>query len=292
MNDSGRDYTIQSLHHALLVLESFLETEKDVQGISRIGHELGLNKSRVFRILNTLERQGFVEQDSETKQYRLGLRFLAFGDAVQRRLEIVQVAAPFLDELAEKTGETIHLGVLGGHEAICVAKRESAQSVRLYAEIGRRSPLHVGGVPKVLLAYMAPEERVRLMRLAPLPRITDWTITDPDCLESVLAQIRRDGYHVAVGDLDDDVHSIAAPIRNYTGHVVAAVSIAGPSHRFPPDKTQDCIHLVCAAATEISKKLGYTPVHPSGSQVGCIAKKTDSNEGRHHVLTCADPAAH
>jgi DNA-binding IclR family transcriptional regulator len=257
MNDTNRDYTIQALYHALLVVESFLEPDRAVQGISRISDDLGLNKSRVFRILTTLEKRGFVEQDPDSKQYQLGLRFLSLGAAVQDRLEIIQIAAPLIDELAAKTGETIHIGVRSGHEAVCVAKRESVHSVRLYAEIGRRAPLHVGGVPKVLLAYMAPKERAEVLHGAPLSRITDRTTTDPDALEKVLDQIRRDGFHVAVGDLDDDVHSIAAPIRNQPGRVVAAVSLAGPSHRFPPDKIQRSIDLVCTAASEISSRLGY-----------------------------------
>jgi IclR family KDG regulon transcriptional repressor len=257
MNETNRDYTIQALYHALLVVESFLEPGRAVQGISQIADELGLNKSRVFRILTTLERRGFVEQDPESKQYRLGLRFLSVGAAVQDRLEIVQIAAPLIDELAAKTGETVHVGVRSGHEAVCVAKRESARSVRLYAEVGRRAPLHVGGVPKVLLAHMAPTERAEVVHGAPLSRITDRTMTDPDILEKILDQIRRDGFHVAVGDLDEHVHSIAAPIRNHTGQVVAAISLAGPSHRFPPDKIQRNIDLVCTAASEISTRLGY-----------------------------------
>jgi IclR family transcriptional regulator, KDG regulon repressor len=257
MNETDRDYTIQSLDHALLILTTFLEPGRDIQGVSELGKHLGLNKSRVFRILTTLERRGFVEQDPDSRRYRLGLQFLTFGAAVQDRVEIVQVTAPWVDELAVQTGETIHVGVLSSHEAVCVAKRESAHSVRLYAEIGRRAPLHAGGVPKVLLAHMPPRERRHVIRLAPLPRITDQTITDPDQLEKVLDQIVRDGYHVAVGDLDEGVHSIAAPIRNHAGRVVAAVSVAGPSHRFPPDKIQRCIELVCAAGSEISNKLGY-----------------------------------
>jgi IclR family KDG regulon transcriptional repressor len=145
------------------------------------------------------------------------------------------------------------------------------------------TPLHVGGVPKVLLAYMPAQERRQVLYLASLPRITDRTITDPRALEKVLDQILRDGYHVAVGDLDEGVHSIAAPIRNYAGRVVAAVSIAGPSQRFSADKIRYCIDLVCTAAGEISNKLGY--VQPGGTSGRRIPElKIDSKEGMHHGL--------
>jgi IclR family KDG regulon transcriptional repressor len=257
MAEAARDYTIQALHHALNVLETFLDPDKGVQGISEIGDALDLNKSRVFRILNTLEQHHFVQRDPETRQYRLGVALMAFGETARRRLEVIQVATPVLDALAERSGETVHLGVLDGDESVCVARRVSAHSVRLYAEVGRRAPLHVGGVPKVLLAYLPSEERERILRGGALSPITDQTITDPDALEGALAQIRRDGYNVSVGDLDPEVHSIAAPIRDHAGQVVAAVSVAGPSHRFPPAKVEETIQLVCQAAAEISHLLGH-----------------------------------
>ncbi len=163
MAEAARDYTIQALHHALAVLETFLEPDKVVQGISEISEALDLNKSRVFRILNTLEQHHFVQRDPETKRYRLGVALMVFGETARQRLEVVQVATPVLDALAEQSEETVHLGVLDGDESVCVARRVSAHSVRLYAEVGRRAPLHVGGVPKVLLAYLPPEERESIL---------------------------------------------------------------------------------------------------------------------------------
>jgi DNA-binding IclR family transcriptional regulator len=270
MAEAARDYTIQALHHALNVLETFLEPDQGAQGISEISEALDLNKSRVFRILNTLEQHHFVQRDPETKQYRLGVALMVFGETARKRLEVVQVAASVLDALAEQSEETVHLGVLDGDESVCVARRVSAQSVRLYAEVGRRAPLHVGGVPKVLLAYLPAEDRHRILQRSTLPRITEETVVDPDALERSLAQIRRNGYNVAVGDLDPAVHSIAAPIRDHAGRVVAAVSVAGPSHRFPPAKVEATIQLVCQSAAEISRLLGHRP--PSGEQAALGAQ--------------------
>ena len=257
MTETSRDYTIQALHHGLSVLETFLEAGSATQGVSEISRKLDLNKSRVFRILNTLEQHRFVERNATTKQYRLGVSLMVFGEAVRRELEVVQVAAPILDELAEHSGETVHLGVVDGVESVCVAKRMSKHSVRLYAEVGRRAPLHTGGVPKVLLAYMPPEKQARILHPGTLRRVTEHTITDIDQLQEILAEIRLRGYNVAVDDLDPDVHSVAAPIRDHAGCVVAAVSVAGPSHRFPPEKVEHCIQLVCQAAARISRLLGY-----------------------------------
>lgn len=268
MTETSRDYTIQALHHGLSVLETFLEADRAVQGISEISKALGLNKSRVFRIVNTLEQHGFVERVTSTKQYQLGVALMAFGEVVRERLEVIEVAAPILDRLAEQTGETVHLGVVDGNESVCVAKRMSKHSVRLYAEVGRRAPLHAGGVPKVLLAYMPPEDLARILRPGTLERVTARTITDPDQLDEILEEIRCRGYHVSVGDLDPDVHSVAAPIWDHTGRVVAAVSVAGPSHRFPPKKVEQCIQLVCRGAATISCLLGCLPLCEEQSAAG------------------------
>lgn len=135
----GRDYSISVLDCALRALEELLVADGQGLGLSVIAVRLGLNKSRAFRILATLEQQGFVIQDTETKNYRLGLKLLQFGEAVRQSLHLSRVAAPLLDQLAEATGETVFLGVIDGSEAVCIAKRESKHPVQLYAEIGRRS---------------------------------------------------------------------------------------------------------------------------------------------------------
>lgn len=262
---TDRDYTIQSLHHALKVLETFLEPGRIHQGVTDISDSLGLNKSRVFRILNTLKQHGLVQQDPGTKQYRLGLQLMTFGAAASGQLGIVEIADPILDRLAEQSGETVHLGVIEDDEAVCIAKRESKHSVRLYAEVGKRAPLNAGGVPKVLLAHLPPDERSRIIHQNSLPRFTDQTVTDPDQLEEVLAQIRRDGYTVAINDLEPATHSIAAPIYDHSGQVVAGVSIAGPSHRFSPEKIRRFSQLVCDAAGQISSLLGYRSKKATGA---------------------------
>ncbi|GAB4564633.1 MAG: IclR family transcriptional regulator [Anaerolineae bacterium] len=265
MSETRRDYTIQALDNGLQVLEAFLKTNQPTLRMTDISTSLGLNKSRVFRILCTLERHGLVEQDEETKAYRLGTRMIAFAEAARRRLDLVRIAGPYLDHLAEQSSETVHLGIADGYEAICVAKRESPQSIRLYAEVGRRAPLHQGGVPKVLLAFMPPEERESVLAaLEESAPLHGYPAVDRARLEQQLERIREEGYAIVVDELDPGSHSIAAPIRDYSGRVVAAVSIAGPSHRFTPDKISRFVQLVRQAADEISHRLGYRDTdHPA-----------------------------
>jgi len=254
---SSIDYTIQALHRALEVLEAFISTDRSALSVTDISERLGLNKSRVFRILYTFEQHHFVEQDPVSKQYHLGLQLMVLSEAVRRGLDLVAIADPIMDELVEQSGETIHLNVLDDCQAICVAKRESKYSVRLHAEIGKAMPLYAGGASKVLLAYLPVEEQNQILLVKDLVPITDRTITDPEQLEEALARIRRDGYAVSIGELDPGAHSVAAPIRDKTDRVMAAISIAGPSHRFSDDKIQLFSRLVCRAALQISRQLGY-----------------------------------
>lgn len=256
MSDARPDYNISALDSALLVLESFIDTRKTGQSLSEVVQAVGLNKSRVFRILATLQQHGYVEQDPDTRDYRLGLKLLELGGVVQRRLDVVSAARPALDRLAHATGETVFLGVVDGLETLCVDKRESQQSIRLHAEVGGRSPLHVGGVPKVLLAYLVEDDPAILQRLD-LVSITPATITDVTELARLLAGIRRDGYVVTQGDLDWGAASIAAPIRDHNGKVVAAVSCAGPVARFTPERVERYVALVVEAAADVSRRLGY-----------------------------------
>lgn len=253
----GRDYNISVLDHALRALELLLVDERQGLSLSDLAARLGITKSRAFRILNTLQQQGFVSQDSERRTYRLGLKLLTFGEALRRQTQLPDVAAPILDELAATTGETVFVGVADGIEVVCIDKRESRHPVRLYAEIGRRAPLHAGGVPKTLLAYLALE-RPELLEQIPLLPLTPHTQTDRAQLAAELAQIRAQGYGIATNDLDPGVSSVAAPIRNHTNRVIAAVSVAGPNDRLLRNGTPH--HLapaVVAAANAISREMGY-----------------------------------
>ncbi len=251
------EYTIAVLEDAIRVLETFLDGEERLT-LARITRESGLTKNKVFRILSTLEKHRFVERD-DTGAYRLGVRFLDFGQRVQNQMDLLEASRPVMDWLVQETRETVFLGVIDGQEALCVDMRESPQSIRLYAQVGRRAPLYTGGVPKVLLAFLPDEERQALLDSMELKPITPYTITDRRALEGLLQQIREQGYVVTADDLDEGAHSIAAPIWDHRGRIVAAISVAGPSNRFTEERIQRYLALVREGAARISRALGYRP---------------------------------
>jgi IclR family transcriptional regulator, KDG regulon repressor len=249
------DYTIGVVEDAIQVLEGFLDG-KDRLTLAEITKESGLAKNKVFRILSTLEKHRLVNRD-EAGAYTLGLRFLEFGQRVQIQTNLLEASRPVMDRLVQETAETIFLSIVQDAKVLVVDARESPRSIRLTGKVGGWGPLYAGGTPKVLLAFMPAEKRKALLDTIELRPITPYTITDRSLLEEHLAQIRQQGYVVTSDDVDVGAHSIAAPVHDYSNQVIAAISIAGPSHRFTDDCIKSYIELVVAGAAQISRALGY-----------------------------------
>ena len=249
------DYTVAVLEDAINILV-LLEGQHEGLSLAQLTEASGFVKNKVFRVLYTLEKHHLVGRDIYGR-FHLGLRLLELGQQVQSQSILIDACQPVLDRLAHETGESIFLGVISGTDALCIAARESPQSIRLFAEVGRRASLHSGGVPKTLLAHMTEKQRRLLLeQFAGDSRIDGVTI-NPDALEASLSLIRRQGYAVVVDELDMGAHSVAAPIYDCQERVIAALSIAGPSHRFPEETIQQYIKLIVKASKEISYTLGY-----------------------------------
>lgn len=246
-------YAITALESALQVLR--VVGEHPGLKASQIAGHAGLTKSKVFRILRTLEQSEYVWLDADHAAY-LGTAAFVLGKRAEEQYSLVRVARPVLDELAAATQENIHLVVREGNHSLVVDLRMSSHPLRMYARVGRIGPLHAGGTPKVLLAY-APPDVVEAALAAPLDRYTEATVDSAEQLREVLARIRRDRFHVALSDLEDDTFSIAAPIFDHRGEVNAALSIAGPLLRFDAAREAEYVGLVKAAAGRLSRGLGH-----------------------------------
>jgi IclR family transcriptional regulator, KDG regulon repressor len=194
--------------------------------------------------------------DLEGRTYSLGYKPLYLGEQMQRQSLLVRIANPVLDHLSARTRENVSLIVRDGLGTICAAIRQSPQPIRLYAELGRRGPLHVGGGPKLLLAF-APDDIQEMVLAGSLEAFTPATIVDPKRLKVLLKRIRSQGYNVSHGDLDPGAFSVAAQIRDHGGRVIASVSVAGPQSRLTRDLEQIYIRMLVDAANEISAKLGW-----------------------------------
>jgi IclR family KDG regulon transcriptional repressor len=254
-NHSDR-YRILSVQRAAQVLSAFLTPPHEF-GVSELSRMLGQTKNQTFRLLQTLVDERLVIFDLVSKRYRLGYRVVELGVVAQNKLPLVAAAAPVMDEVAAESGETINLGTLADEvTAICLDKRESAHPLQIHAQVGGRFPLHAGAISKLLLAYSPDEFLDEFFQLsAPLDRFTANTIVEPDLLRAELRAIRGQGYAISDEDLDLGACSVAAPIRNGTGEVIAGISIAAPKARFGAAERERNTQRVVAAAEDISRKL-------------------------------------
>ena len=244
-------YTIEVVTDTLRLLE--IVAENPGARLPELSKLSGLTKTKAFRILRTLEQAGYIVQDANQTFY-LHQKAYLLGQQAKRQWNLARIARPFIDELAEATQENVHLVVRDGLSSVVVDLRQSPHPIRMYAEVGRRGPLHAGGTPKVLLAY-APKPVLDAVLEAGLESFTSDTITRKTALLKTLERIRKEGHHVAVGDLDVGAFSIAAPIWGAKAEVIAALSIAGPEMRLDAARQQQYVQLVRMAAERISRRL-------------------------------------
>ncbi len=247
-------YVVAALDRSMQLLEQ-LALSPDV-GISEIAKRTGSTKTQAFRLLHTLELRGYVRKDPNTRTYALGYRILYLAEHINRQTVLIRIAQPHMRELTTRTGENVHLLVRDGLHSVCIALEESEQPVRLYASIGRFGPLHAGGGSTILLAH-APNELQNEILSGNLTVYTPNTLTDPDMLREVLAYVRQQGYHLAKEDVDLGAYSVATPIRDHSGDVIAALSVAGPRSRLNPKTQQLHTQAVVETATVISRELGW-----------------------------------
>jgi IclR family KDG regulon transcriptional repressor len=260
---SENEYSISSLEAALDVAECFITSTGPVRGVSEISRQTGLHKTRVFRILSTLTKRGYIEQDPETQKYRLGSRFLVLGEAYRNSVDLRNIALPFMTQLAKESGDAAHLFVPSGDRALCLDVRLGDHVVQAATRVGDRLGYNVGAAPKILLAFMPEPAISKMLNEMEFIQYSPRTITARAELEGILAQIRTQGYCVAEEDYELNTFAIGAPICNHTGEVIAAMSIAIPQSRYNHDLQMTKLRLVLDIVAQLNKKLGYRGEIPS-----------------------------
>jgi DNA-binding IclR family transcriptional regulator len=259
LNDTGSErnpYVIASALRTLQVLHAFAVPPHRL-GLADVVAKLELERNQAYRSLKTLEAAAFLTQTDDGR-FELGPATAALAIAAARfeSASVIDVAAPFLDQLAQETRETVHLFVRTGDRAVCVDRRDSPQSVRLVSVLGRSISLHAGAVPKAMLAFLPEHERnATLGRLGELPAYTRRTVTDRDALAAELDAIVERGYSVSDEDFDSAARGVGAPIFAPDGQVVAGVSVGGPSFRIDDATLARFAQLVRVAAGSITQRL-------------------------------------
>jgi len=260
--ERSSDNGVQSVDRALSVLE--ILARKGEAGVSEIAAEIGVHRSTVFRLLGSLEDHQMVAQVYERGKYRLSLGILRLAAAVPERLEVAELGHPVCERLAQQLGETVNIAVLRAHVAVNLDQARGPAAIGTHNWIGEPTPMHATSSGKILLAHLDSGSRDRLLSESGLARFTDHTVTSRKRLERQLDDARRDGYAMCVEELEIGLNAVAAPIRDYTGHTAAALSVSGPMYRFDAERMLAATAAVIAAADEISARMGFRGNLPPG----------------------------
>ncbi|SHR25397.1 transcriptional regulator TrmB [Mycobacteroides abscessus subsp. abscessus] len=255
VTEKQEDQHLSSVKNALRILRSFTMEEPEKK-ISDLSTTLGINKSTVSRTMATLASEGFVYKDPESRKYRLGLSILSLSGIVNSHMDIYKESQSVLNRLVESIGETAHISVLDNDEVIYLQKVDCHHPVRVLTNVGKRNPPYCTSSGKVLLAY-ADDQLVDRVIEKGLTRYTKNTITDPSKLRAHLKQIKENGYTFSSEEILEGVNSIAAPVYDYRGKVIAALAVVGPKQRIQANKVPGYTKKVIQAATEISNRMGY-----------------------------------
>jgi DNA-binding IclR family transcriptional regulator len=243
---------VAAVERAASVLDALAEGGE--LGTNEVARRTGVHPSSASRLLATLADAGLVEHVPETGRYRLGLRLVELGNAVLARLDLREVARRHLRALAEEAGETATLSAPGEPDAVTVDFVQSAASVQSIARVGRPSVAHATATGKVALALggaTLPPGRLKAF--------TERTIVDRDALACEVETVRGQGWARALGEREDDLNALAAPIRGSRGELVAVLGVQGPASRFGDEAMAQALPSLLVRAAAVSDALGWRP---------------------------------
>jgi DNA-binding IclR family transcriptional regulator len=257
----GAEMSRLVIRKAVHVLDLF-SLERPEWGVSEVARELNIPKSTACELLGSLTDERLLRRTGRGR-YRLGWRLFELSQTLLDTTKFRTEARKVMQELVERWGETAHLAVLEGVEAVYLEKVQPSPAVKiLLSRTGARLPAHCSGVGKVLLANRDWDEVAAQLEEVGMSALTPNTITDVDALAGELTVIRERGYAYDMEEVSIGLCCVAAPIRDYSGEVVAAMSLSGPAYRFG-DKKKALTAAIVDATRRVSEAIGCSVVDES-----------------------------
>lgn len=249
---------IGSVQRAIDILNLFNSQSPEL-GMTEIARTLSLHKSTTASLVYTLEANGLLAQDPNTRKFHLGLKLVERAFTMLDQVEVRKIAYPHLEALRNQWNETVNLAVLEGADVIYIERMLGTKALGMRSEIGRRALAHSTALGKAILACLPNQHIEKFITDYGLPPVTERTITDPQKFLTELDQVRECGY--AIDDEENEIggRCIAVPVFDHTGQVTAAVSISAPTARLPMSDVPQAGAMVRETAKAISRSLGYLP---------------------------------
>lgn len=251
------NYRIQVLDRAVGVLNA-VAGEGPELGVAELAAQLRLRRSTAHRLVMVLECNNFLQRDAVTGKCRLGSRLMQLGLVALSRLDLAHLSRPHLKRLVDEVEETAHLGLLMDSEVISIVNVQCRHPLRFPSTVGTRSPIHCTSQGKAVLAFSPPEVVKGLLEHGRLKSHTKKTITSKAQFLKELSRIRELGYAIDDEEYEVGLRCIAAPVRDISGDVIAALSIAGPAFRMADDRIGALSTAVMQAAARLSSCIGFS----------------------------------
>ena len=249
--------TVQSVDRTFNILE-LLAANPNGLSVGSVGSRLDLHKSTVSRLLQVLKHRGYVDKDPSTGQYRIGLKFIELAASQLENVELRLEARSPMHALAQGTGNTVFLAVERGPEAVYIDKTEAFNSLKRYSIIGTSVPLYCTALGKALLTGKPEAELEAFFETAEIVPRGPNTLLDPDSIKADLQICAARGYTIDNEENEAGVRCLGAPVCDYRGRTVAAVSVSGTAESIPESDAAETGRRVADTALEISRALGYT----------------------------------
>jgi IclR family transcriptional regulator, KDG regulon repressor len=249
-------YHVQVLDRAFAILDALAENGSRVRVVELSKH-LKLDKSTVFRLLKVLEQNKYVERAPDDGKYRLGTKILHLGMRAMADIDVPQASQAYLERLVSLTGETAHMGVLRNSQIISVAVANGSMNLRLGVNVGGNSPPHCTALGKAILAFLPPDECRSVIDRISFDTHTPNTITKKSAFMRELKRVREREYSIDNEEFEPGLKCIGAPVHNYSGKVIGAISVAGPAFRMTNANISSLSGTVIQTAKELSEELGF-----------------------------------
>lgn len=256
-NEEKDRYLSNSLFRGLEILKMF-DIETPTLSLAEIANGLGVSRTLPYRLLHTLQALGYLHQDENTKRYGLTPKVLELGFAYLNTLQLPEIARPYLEQLRDETGASSHLGILDGREVVYIAGVPARGLSTVNVTIGSRLPAYATAIGKCLLAFQSSESLHEMLFGTDLTPYTEHTKTMHGELQGELNSIRNNGYAISNGEFESGIRSIAAPIFDQQGSVIAALNVAASDSTLKDDFISRVgLRAVYETASTLSVFFGY-----------------------------------
>lgn len=249
------DKGVQSIDRVLDIIEALSE-ERDGLGVTELANRVNLHKSTAHRLLATLVRRNYVEK-TESGMYRIGLKLIEAVSCHINSLELRTEARPYIVDIISHLGLTSHLGILDGRDVVYIEKMDVVSTVKMYSQIGARVHAYCSALGKCLLSSYSKQELDFLMKECSFRKLTPNTIASMEDFHEEIAKVRRQGWALDDEEFEIGYRCIGAPVYDYKGDVIAAISASGDIRILKNDRIEDTAEYVKQVAKKLSRSMGY-----------------------------------